>query len=288
MKWILTRAVLMLLVVLAGCAGIDRQRAADPCCADPERYPPGLIAALDPLAPVVGRIVALVRWGPGRLAYHPEAQQTVLAELRPLDILLVSNKQRLSSRTIPGLFGHGVVYLGTERQLRDAGLWSGISERHRKAIAGGEIFLEADYRGVHLSRSRAVLDTDRVLVLRPVLDGRRRRGQALFAFLDSIGTPFDFRFDADTPDCVFCIELIERTLPELGFKRHRVYGRRLILPDEVARVALDGHPRLKPRLYVVGERNGWSKVPVRSARADINSEWLRQPPRTPADVPTGP
>ena len=134
------------------------------------------------------------------------------------------------------------------------------------------MFLEADSKGVHLSLARTTLETDRALVVRPRVDGARRR-EALEQFLATLGTPFDFHFDADTPDCVFCTELIQRVLPELRLKHHRVYGRNLVFPDEVARVALDGHPRLKPRLYVVGDRQGWRIAPVGQARADIDAEW---------------
>lgn len=265
------------LALLAGCAGIDRaQDAGDPCCRDAERHPEGVVAVIDAVAPVFGRAVALVRWRTGYLHFHPQARQTILAELRPLDIVLVSNKQRLSGHTIPGLFGHAAIYLGTERQLREAGLWSAVNEKERKAIARGMLFLEADNKGVHLSLAQATLETDRALVVRPLIDGTRRRREVLAQYLAALGTPFDFRFDADTPDCVFCTELIQRVLPELRLKTHRVYGRNLVFPDEVARSALDGHPRLKPRLYVVGDRQGWRITPVVKARADINTEWRRR------------
>ncbi len=273
--------VALSLVLLAGCASPDMSRVDvalpdDPCCRNAERHPRGLVAVLDTVAPVFGRAVALVRWRTGYLGRHADAQQAILAELRPLDIVLVSNKQRLSGHTIPGLFGHAAIYLGSERQLRDAGLWSAISEQEREAIARGMVFLEADSRGVHLSLARTTLETDRALVLRPTIDGTLRRREALTQFLATLGTPFDFHFDADTPACVFCTELIKRVLPELRLKSHRVYGRNLIFPDEVARAALDGHRRLKPRLYLVGDREGWRIAPAAQARADINAEWRRK------------
>lgn len=273
--------VALSLSVLVNCASVDRTPGAippagDPCCSNAERHPPGLVAVLDGVSPVFGRMVALVRWRIGHIGRHPEAKQAILAELRPLDIVLVSNKQRLSGHTIPGLFGHAAVYLGSEQQLRSAGLWVAVGPKEREAISRGMVFLEADNKGVHLSLARTALETDRVLVLRPALDGRQRRTTALKHFLAALGTPFDFHFDLDTPECVFCTELIHRVLPELGLKSHRVYDRNLIFPDEVARAALDGHLRLKPQLYVVGDRQGWRVHPVAEARVEINEQWRRK------------
>lgn len=272
--------VALSLALLAGCASPDRMRVdvapdGDPCCRNAERHPPGLVAVLDGIAPVLGRVVGLVRWRIGYLGRHVEAQEAILAELRPLDIVLVSNKQRLSGHTIPGLFGHAAIYLGSERQLRDAGLWSAVGEQERKAIGRGMVFLEADSKGVHLSLARTTLETDRALVLRPAVEGSRRRKEVLARFLATLGTPFDFHFDADTPACVFCTELIQRVLPELRLKSHRVYDRNLIFPDEVARTALGGNKRLKPRLYVVGDSRGWRAASLAQARNDIDAEWRR-------------
>ena len=269
--------VALSLSVLTNCASVGRTGhdippAGDPCCRNAERHPPGLVAVLDRVSPVFGRMVGLVRWRLGYLGRHTEAKQAILSGLRPLDIVLVSNKQRLSGHTIPGLFGHAAVYLGSEQQLRSADLWGAVGPLERKAISRGMVFLEADHKGVHLSLARTTLETDRVLVLRPTLDGTRR-ATALKHFLVTLGTPFDFHFDLDTPECVFCTELIQRVLPELGLKNHRVYGRNLIFPDEVARAALDGHLRLKPQIYVVGTRQGWRVTPVSQARVDINEQW---------------
>lgn len=272
---IVTACVLALTAIVAsGCATVEERRLADPCCRNAERFPPGLVAAIDPLAPLIGRAVGLVRWRQCYLADQRDARAAIMSALRPLDIVLVSNRQRLSGHTIPGLFGHAAVYLGTDAQLRAAGLWSAVPAARRADLAAGAIFLEADQQGVHLSRPQYTLDTDRVLVLRPVI-GERRKAEALAGFIGRLGMPFDFRFDTRTADCVFCTELVARVLPELRLREHRVYGRELIFPDEVARTALDGNARLRPRLYVVGTDSGWHVAPTAQARGDINREWRK-------------
>jgi hypothetical protein len=258
--------------LIGGCA--SRPAADDPCCTGAERYPPALVAVLEPVAPIVGQAIALVKWRKGFLNQFPEAQEAVLRELRPLDLVFVSSKGGLAGNTIPGLFGHVATYLGTERQLREAGLWSAVdSTKHRDAIQSGQSFLEADSRGIHFSSSEFALNVDRVLVVRPRLASKLSAKNALRTYLSFVGTPYDFRFDVDDGECVFCTELVYLAMPELRLRTDKVYGRNLIFPDEVARSALRGHPQLRPRLYVIGRRDGWSVAPAATALTDIRAEW---------------
>lgn len=283
MRFRMLVCMLALLLIVTACAVPRESRpAADPCCSGGEIFPGGLIAALDPLAPLLGGAVALVNFRPGYIGILPDARDRIASELRPLDILLVSSKGRLSGYAIPGLFGHAVVYIGTGEQLSDAGLWSAVTgDDDRSAISRGRIFLEADRKGVHLSTAATALQTDRVLILRMSQVSAGRKKQILAAFLGSIGTPFDFRFDADTPECVFCTELVHRMLPELQLQKHRLYDRSIVFPDEIARSALDGNPRLRPRLYIVGEPGGWHVATMAQARADIDAWWARNSMRRP-------
>lgn len=264
-------------MMLAGCVHQPEPRTtAEPCCSDLERYPRWLVAAAEPVAPVLGHVIARIAWRRGHLPRHPDAVAAALSDLRPLDIVLVSSKGRLSGHTIPGLFGHAAIYLGTEAQLRSAGLWGAIgSEAARAAIKGGALFLEADQRGVALSPASTTLDVDRLLALRPRLAGQQRRRAALSALVGSLGQPFDFRFDLDSPVCVFCTELVHRAMPELGLEAHAAYGRRLILPDAIARGAVLGQYRLSARRYIVAERDGWRMPAARTAVGDIDAEWSR-------------
>lgn len=274
---VLAAMLIVAATVLAGCAhGPEPRLASDPCCTDLERYPRWLVAAAEPVAPVLGNVIAGIAWRRGHLSRHPDAVAAVLSGLRPLDIIVVSSKGRLSGQTIPGLFGHAAVYLGTEAQLRSAGLWPAIrSEAARAAIRAGAIFLEADQRGVTLSKAELTLDVDRVVVMRPRLRSHQRRRAALATLIGALGQPFDFRFDLDSPACVFCTELVHRAMPELGLEAHTAYGRRLILPDAIARGAVLGQNGLAARRYVVAERDVWRADPVGTVIADINAEWSR-------------
>lgn len=67
------------------------------CCIDiePERLPPLLVASIEPAAPIIGRVIGNIAWRDGHLA-RADARHHVEAELRPLDIVVVSSKGRLS------------------------------------------------------------------------------------------------------------------------------------------------------------------------------------------------
>lgn len=274
------------LLALAGCASLTPQphpaasAADDPaaasCCLDVERYPPLIVRIADPVAPLIGRTVGAIVWRKGYLNDDPDAQAEVLRQLRPLDIVLVSNKGRLSNHALPGVFSHAAVYLGTEKQLRRAGVWNDPRIReHRGAIAAGSVFIEADKDGVHLSPAGVVLNVDRLAVVRPQLANTGRRKQALVDYFAALGGRFDFRFDAGTRDCVFCTELVSRVIPELQLRERDAYGRSLIVPDELANAAAGHDPALSFVLYIRGDRKRWERASRAALESDLASYWTK-------------
>ena len=246
----------------AGCAHLPQPAAAtrgtalhggrpDLCCTNAARYPEWLIKMADPFAPVVGRALAAVVWRRGYLAQQEAARDRIEARLRPTDIVLVSSKGRLTGRAIPGLFGHAAVYLGSEAELRSLGIWD--DERlkpYRQAIRSGAVMIEADRKGVHLSSPDRVLDTDRVVVLRPQLPSAKARRNAALGYVEHVGTRFDFRFDSDESERLFCAELVYHVLPELGVPTRHVYGRDTVIPDDIVAKGLRTPYRLAVVLYV--------------------------------------
>jgi hypothetical protein len=166
---------LFLATALAGCASVaapspelSPNASADACCNNVETAPSWFVRALDPAAPLVGSIVAHVTWRKGYLHGETEVMETLLDELRPLDIVLVTNKGRMSNISLPGYFVHAAVYLGDERELRRAGVWDDRAvEPYHSDVRAGKRFIEADSRGVHLSPPRVTLNVDRVVVVRP-------------------------------------------------------------------------------------------------------------------------
>ncbi len=263
---------------LAGCThvpskdGLTAAAEKGACCVHVERYPSWLVAIAEPVAPLVGRTIAHVVWREGYLA--GEAEREILAQLRPLDVLLVSSKGRLSGHVIPGLFGHMAVHLGNEAELRAMGVWNEPSvRRHRDAIRDGATVIESDHKGVHLSRPSRVLNGDRVVVLRPRLSSPARR-RVLESFYDHLGGRFDFHFDSGDSECVYCAELIDHVAPELHLPRRIAYGRQTIIPDDAAIHAARGLIPFHFLLYVEGDGKGSRRSTRRKLIADIEAEWL--------------
>lgn len=273
-------AACLLLMLLAACAHAGGP--ADPphgdgelaeCCRDVERLPPVLVTLADPAAPLIGRTIGTIVWRHGHLRGTP-ATSLVAERLRPLDILLVTHKGRLSNHTLPGLLVHAAVHLGSEDELRREGLWAHPAVTpHHAAVRAGKTVIEADQHGVHLSSLASVLDSDRAAVVRPLLAGSARRREALTEFFARIGRPFDFNFDAESEDCDYCAELVSRVLPELDLPVHRAYGRALVLPDDLARKAVTGEGKLSLVLYVRVGQSGWEAASGDALAADLAAEW---------------
>ncbi len=263
----------------SGDAGIGQDNPLAGCCETPERSPAWLVALVEPAAPLVGNVIGRIAWRGGHLAGDDKALRLLGERMRPLDIIVVSSKGRLSGNTLPGLFVHAITYLGTEAELRRLGVWDHPAVRpHQAAIRAGAVFVEADYRGVHLSRPEAVLNTDRLVLLRPNRTGKGGRAGEAVRLAGHVGGPFDFNFDGDDPDRLFCTELVGHVMPQLTLSSRQAYGRRIILADEMIADALAGRNGLRVVLYLKGDRQG-VLMPGRAALArDVGAAWNGQRP----------
>lgn len=258
-------ALLSIVILVAGCATSreeDRHSAA---------YPPWLIAAAEPVAPVIGFVASRVEWRPGYLSGDAAALQYVGDRLKPLDIILFSNKHRLSGRAGGGLFGHSAVYLGSERELRRLGMWDDPAVvPFRPQIRKGMVIIEsAQRRGVALSPLSQVVETDRLIVVRPQVAGDRERRKAIGVLFARIGARFDHHFRLEETERVFCTELIDQAIPQLRLPQRTLYGRRVILPDDIAARAASGQGKLCFVTYLAADRNGWKVLAAADALADI-------------------
>ena len=248
---LLGAAPLALALLLAGCGlpqvspdytGLPRGLSTKNfiCCHDPERYP----EAFADLVLAVGQAtLAKMPYPdevPGFLVGQPEAEAAVVARARPLDILLTANKSYPGGRLVPGRYTHSSVYLGTEAELRAAGLWNTPAIQSVKdEIRAGKVFLEALRPAVRLAPASALMQSDSVVLLRPELN-RAERLQAVTSLIDGLGTPFDFWFDDRTPDVVSCTELIGKSMPSLRFTIRSPYGRPAAMPDDIVAQAIRG------------------------------------------------
>ena len=279
-------------LALAGCAYttvppgfVESLAALDPvaftCCAEPEKfYPEPLVrltigvtdAGLGPA--VTDAIFGQYEAGtyPGSLSGKPGVQAAVLARLRPFDMVFIADKSYAFGKLIPGRFTHSYIYTGTEADLRALGLWD-LPEvaAHHGEIRAGRHILEAVAPVARLGFLSKGLEVDAAAILRPALTPAQRRAAARAAF-GSLGTPYDFTFNVDTPARLSCTELIDVAYPQLDLTVRAAYGQKIILPDDVVAQAIRGEG-LRVVGYVAGTGAGFEWRNQHSLMADIAAYW---------------
>ena len=250
------------------------------CCAEPEKfYPEPLITTAFTLADRIGSQVALKMYGgyqqngfPGRLAGKPAAQAALMARLQPLDLVFSANKSYAWGNLIPGRFTHGVVYLGTEAELRRAGLWElAALAPLRDDIRAGNLFIEAVTPEVRMLSAAKVIEADAAAILRPAL-AAEARARTYATLAGNIGVPYDYTFDVASTDRLACTELVNLALPGLGIRTRMAYGREVIFPDEIVAQAIRGE-RMRVVGYMVGTEGGFAWRNTHSLMADIAAYW---------------
>lgn len=260
-------------------------RGMDPatfeCCFDSEKfYPAPLVRLALEVGNELGPSASELFYGdyedseyPGTLTGKADAHAAILAPLRPLDILLVSNHSYQIGRLMPGRFSHSLIYLGTEAQLRAAGLWHlpSIAPYHDQ-IRAGQILLEAAWPDVHLIAPNKAFETDQVLAMRPTLSAAEKR-RAFDLALAEMGKPYNFKLGIDpTGESYACTGLAYHAMPQLGFTVRQVYGQTVVMPDDVAAQAVRGD-KLTPLVYVVGTEDGFIKRSQFALMVEIASYW---------------
>lgn len=243
------------------------------CCSGTGDYPPWAIELADANVELMRRI-GLIQLRRGRLERVPRARALVEAALRPGDVVFVHNRNRVSGQLIPGQFTHGAFYVGTEAQLRAAGLWDlPALAPYRDRIAGGNVYLEAVDGGVRLTTGDVVLNTDAVVALRPQ---GMERAAALRRGVERMGVPFDMRFDSTDGSELFCAELIGEIYPAAPLPRTPVPlpGRETIMIDAIVAEVLSGKLPFALVGYVRADaRGGVAALSAADLARDIRAAW---------------
>lgn len=251
------------------------------CCFDPEKfYPAPLMYIGLGLANTFGPTLSEALYGnyeettyPGLLAGKGDAHAAILAKLKPLDILLVSNHSYIAGRMMVGRFSHSLVYIGTESQLRAAGLWNrpALLPFHDD-IRAGKTLIEATSPDVHLIAPHKAFETDQVLALRPSL-ASEDRPMVLDKLMSIMGKPFNYQFGIDPNGERFsCTGVVAYAMPGLGFTYRKVYGQTVVMPDDVAAQAVRGEG-LTPLIYVAGTEDGYAKRSIYALMVEIAAYW---------------
>lgn len=286
-------AALVVAAALSGCSRTDIKpgfAAAAPkmraesftCCFEPEKfYPAPFIRLAIGLSDQLGPAVSSAAYGPyetqiypGRLTGNTAAEAAIMQGLRPMDILLVSNHSYPLGKLVPGRFSHGLLYLGTEAELRAAGLWSLPALRPYQAdIRAGQVLVETAAPATRLRSPAKGFEADRVLALRPDLTPAERRA-AQREVIENLGVPINYSMAVVSPDGHYsCTGLLDHVMPELRFQHREVYGETVVMPDDIAAQAIRGE-RMHVLRYVVGDTDGgFARRSTFGLMADIAAFW---------------
>jgi len=202
-----------------------------------------------------GNSIGLIETRRGLMADDSKLSSGISSELKPLDILLEKTPFRLTDKFIPGHFGHVAIWVGTEEELKAAGLWDHpVILPHRDKIRQGNCVLEALRDGVQLNSLEHFLNVDDFAVVRRKGLKTRQSKETLLRSFRQIGKEYDFNFDVETLDRIVCSELVYQVFTDSTWPTEKTLGRQTISPDNVARKAVDDKSYEVTMLYLEGKK----------------------------------
>jgi len=180
----------------------------------------------------------------GLLYADKEVEKSVAAKLKIGDILLEKTPFRLTDSMIPGHWGHAAIWIGTEPELKNIGLWDHpLVSKYHQQIRRGELIAESLRTGTTLSSLSHFMNIDDLGVLRsrkPLSDEELR--ETIILALRQMGKEYDFNFDVETTDKIVCSQLVYLSYDKIKWPTESVVGRYTISPDNIAVKALTNGP----------------------------------------------
>ena len=191
---------------------------------------------------VFGNAVGLVETRKGKLYMKSDVLAKVSGSLRAGDILLEKTPFRLTDKLIPGYWGHAAVWIGSETELKELGIWGNpLVARYHDEIREGRLVVEALRSGVEMNSLDHFLNIDSIGVLRKTDLSREARANTIIQALRQVGKPYDFNFDVESKGRVYCSKLVYLSYSDIDWPTKRSLGRTTFTPDDVAvRAAKDG------------------------------------------------
>ncbi len=224
----------------------------------------GFVSFLDKSMNIIsaffGNTMGAVRWRKGFLYEDEQVIANLKTTLKPLDMIFEKTPFALTDTFIPGNFGHAAMYIGTEKQLKEIGMWNHPSVvPHHKNLKKGHVIVEALRPGVRTASIREWMNIDEVLILRHpsiLKDDKEEVFQMYSRIMNQIGKKYDFNFDVTTTDKVVCSELVYHAFGKINWPTKYIMGRATISPDDVAQVVLYKDSPINFQSFLFSKKKG--------------------------------
>jgi uncharacterized protein YycO len=189
-----------------------------------------------------GNAVGLVETRKGKLYQKKSVVNEVKSKLQAGDILLEKTPFRLTDKLIPGYWGHAAVWIGGETELKELGLWDHpLVVQYRGEINSGRQVVEALRSGVEMNTIEHFMNIDSIGIMRKTSASREERARIVIQALRQVGKPYDFNFDVESKERVYCSKLVYLSYSGINWSTKKSIGRTTFTPDDVAIRAVRGH-----------------------------------------------
>ena len=211
-------------------------------------------SAVNGISELFGNTVGLVEQRKGKLYQDKTAEQLILSQLQPGDILLEKTPFRLTDKMIPGYWGHAAIWLGNQQELIDLGLWNTqIIQNYQQQIQNQQLLVEALRDGTKMNTLNHFLNIDDLVILRQKKMTRQDKQKIIELTLRQIGKPYDFNYDVETTDKIVCSQLVYLAYTQIEWPTDNIAGRYTISPDNIALKALNNGELEIILLYIDGQ-----------------------------------
>jgi hypothetical protein len=247
------------------------------------------------LQAAAGRGLAEIRVRPGHVPSLPRSIRTdVVQLLRPGDVLVVRKEFAASNYFLPGHWPHAALFLGTAGDFASSAISNHLHVQPRlselfaathvtavlvpdleNAWTDGGVegtlhpcVLEAMKDGVRIRSINSALNSDSVVIVRPLLE-RSDIESALAQALMHEGKPYDFDFDFCASHRLVCTEVVYRAYEGIAgvqFDLRRHAGRFALAAGDILRMALARRHFEVVAVYVPGKA---SAIETGDAACDI-------------------
>lgn len=191
------------------------------------------------ISKLFGNAAGSVAWRTGYFKDDTKAYMRALRSLRPMDILFEKTPFILTDKLIPGHYGHVAIYLGTEAELKELGMWDHPKIAPLQSqIRSGKTILESVRTGVRLTSLNSFMNIDELTIIRKfdaVIDKKLLSTQ-ISKGIDQVGKDYDFNFDISTLDKIVCSEMIYIVFGHVTWPTQYRLGRPTISPDDVIEI----------------------------------------------------